>query len=90
MMSRRNLKPEAPAGIRGELPPIATRPPGAQVGKLLPRIASVLDHLVVIRSIVGLRDEHSSFQNGLSSERYCPKKTCGTQEETVPGSATAN
>src|SRR5262249_27684958 len=58
-----DLKPEAPAGIRGEFQPIATRLPGVQVGELLPRIAGVMDKLAVIRSIVGLRDEHSSFQN---------------------------
>src|SRR5262249_60914798 len=58
-----DLKPEAPAGIRGEFRPIATRLPGVQVGELLPRIAGVMDKLAVIRSIVGLRDEHSSLQN---------------------------
>jgi hypothetical protein len=58
-----DLKPMAPAGIRGEFAPIATRLPGVQVGELLPRIAGVMDRLAVIRSIVGLRDEHSSFQN---------------------------
>jgi hypothetical protein len=58
-----DLKPGAPAGIRGEFQPIATRLPGVQVGELLPRIAGVMDKLAVIRSIVGLRDEHSSFQN---------------------------
>ena len=58
-----DLKPEAPDGIRGEFKPIATRLPGVQVGELLPRIAGLMDKLAVIRSIVGLRDEHSSFQN---------------------------
>jgi hypothetical protein len=58
-----DLKLDAPAGIRGEFKPIATRLPGVQVGELLPRIAGVLDKVAVIRSIVGLRDEHSSFQN---------------------------
>jgi hypothetical protein len=58
-----DLKPEAPAGIRGEFKPIATRIPGVQVSELLPKIAEVLDKTALIRSIVGLRDEHSSFQN---------------------------
>src|SRR3954470_8511026 len=58
-----DLNPDAPAGIRGEFQPIATRLPGVQVGELLPRIAGVMNKLAVIRSIVGLRDEHSSFQN---------------------------
>jgi uncharacterized protein DUF1501 len=58
-----DLKPEAPDGIRGEFKPIATRLPGVQIGEMLPRIAGVMDKVAVIRSIVGLRDEHSSFQN---------------------------
>lgn len=58
-----DLKPEAPEGIRGEFKPIATRVPGIQVGELLPRMAASIDKVAVLRSIVGLRDEHSSFQN---------------------------
>jgi hypothetical protein len=58
-----DLKPDAPDGIRGEFKPIATRVPGIQVGELLPRVAAMTDKLAVIRSVVGLRDEHSSFQN---------------------------
>ena len=58
-----DLKLGAPEGIRGEFKPIATRLPGVQVGEHLPRIAGLMDKVAVIRSIVGLRDEHSSFQN---------------------------
>jgi Protein of unknown function (DUF1501) len=58
-----DLKPEAPAGIRGEFKPIATCLPGVHISELLPNMAGVLDKVTVIRSIVNLRDEHSSFQN---------------------------
>lgn len=58
-----DLKPNAPDGIRGEFKPIATKIPGIEVGELLPRTAATLDKMAVIRSLVGLRDEHSSFQN---------------------------
>ena len=58
-----DLKPDAPEEIRGEFQPIATKLPGVQVGELLPSTAAVMDKIAVIRSIVGLRDEHSSFQN---------------------------
>ncbi len=58
-----DLKPDAPAGIRGEFKPIATRLPGVQIGELLPKMAGTLDKVAVIRSIVGMIDEHSSFQN---------------------------
>src|SRR5213078_743058 len=58
-----DLKPHAPVGIRGEFKPIATNVPGIQIGELLPKTAQSVDKLAIIRSVVGLRDEHSSFQN---------------------------
>jgi hypothetical protein len=58
-----DLKPNAPAEVRGEFKPISTRVPGIDVCELLPLTASAMDKIAVIRSIVGLRDEHSSFQN---------------------------
>ena len=57
-----DLKPEAPAEIAGEFRPIATRVPGIHISEHLPRLAGMMDKLAVVRSIVGLRDEHSSFQ----------------------------
>jgi hypothetical protein len=58
-----DLKPEAPDGVRGEFKPIATRLPGVRICEHLPRIAGLMDKVAVIRSIVGLRDEHSSAQS---------------------------
>lgn len=58
-----DLKPNAPKEIRGEFNPISTSVPGINIGELLPKTAAVADKLAIIRSIVGLRDEHSSFQN---------------------------
>src|SRR5262249_45895587 len=57
-----DLKPEAPREIAGEFRPIATRVPGIRIGEHLPRLAALMDRLAVVRSVVGLRDEHSSFQ----------------------------
>lgn len=58
-----DLKPNAPAEVRGEFRPISTKVPGIQFGELLPRLGACADKLAVLRSIVGLRDEHSSWQN---------------------------
>jgi hypothetical protein len=58
-----DLKPGAPDSIRGEFQPIATRLPGVQICEHLPRIAGLMDKIAVIRSVVGLRDEHSSSQS---------------------------
>src|SRR5689334_6744935 len=54
-----DLKPEAPAEVRGEFKPIATRLPGVQVGELLPMTAAALDKMAIIRTLVGQIDEHS-------------------------------
>jgi Protein of unknown function (DUF1501) len=58
-----DLKPNAPAEVRGEFKPIATNVPGVEIGELLPKMARVMDKVAVIRSLVGWIDEHSSFQN---------------------------
>jgi hypothetical protein len=58
-----DLKPNAPAEVRGEFNPIATNVPGVQFGEHLPRLAQCMDKLAIIRSLVGQRDEHSSWQS---------------------------
>lgn len=58
-----DLKMDAPAEIRGEFQPIASRVPGVSVCELLPRTAASLDKIAVLRAVVGQRDEHSSFQS---------------------------
>jgi hypothetical protein len=57
-----DLKADAPSEIRGEFRPIPTNVPGIQVCELLPRLAGMMDKLVPIRSIVGAKDRHESFQ----------------------------
>src|SRR5205823_10541797 len=57
-----DLKPDAPAEIRGEFKPIATRVPGIRVCEHLPRIANMTDRLAIIRSLVGSEGHHSAFQ----------------------------
>ncbi|MFZ9824771.1 MAG: DUF1501 domain-containing protein, partial [Gemmataceae bacterium] len=45
-----DLKMDAPSDIRGEFKPINTNVPGIQVCEHLPRIASIMDKLVPLRS----------------------------------------
>jgi uncharacterized protein (DUF1501 family) len=58
-----DLKPSAPPEIRGEFKPIDSKVPGVQVCELLPKMAAVMDRVAVVRSLTGLIDEHSSWQN---------------------------
>jgi hypothetical protein len=57
-----DLKPEAPAEIRGEFSPIATNVPGIQISELMPRLAGMMDKFIPIRTLVGSDGRHSSFQ----------------------------
>jgi len=58
-----DLKPEAPKEVRGEFEPIDTSVPGIQISEKLPKLAQVMHRCAVVRSVVGQRDEHSSFQS---------------------------
>jgi len=57
-----DMKPNAPKEARGEFNPIDTSVPGIQICELMPNLALMADKYAILRSIVGLRDEHSSFQ----------------------------
>jgi hypothetical protein len=56
------IKTEAPAEIRGEFRPIATRVPGIQIGETFPRLAGLMDKCAVIRSVVGATGGHDAIQ----------------------------
>src|SRR5437899_10076168 len=55
-----DLKPDAPAEIRGEFRPIATKVPGIDICELMPRLAALADKFTIIRSLVGFRDDHNT------------------------------
>jgi hypothetical protein len=54
-----DLKPGAPAEIRGPFRPIQTNVPGLQISEHLPRLARMADKFSVIRSLHHNRAEHS-------------------------------
>src|SRR5690242_15617208 len=57
-----DLKPDAPAEVRGEFKPIRTNVPGIDICELLPRIAGMTDRLAILRSVVGSEGAHAAFQ----------------------------
>ncbi|HEY1784497.1 MAG TPA: DUF1501 domain-containing protein, partial [Pirellulales bacterium] len=57
-----DLKSDAPAEIRGELSPIKTNVAGIEISEMLPRLARIMDKLVVLRSITGATGDHYAFQ----------------------------
>ena len=56
------IKTEAPSEIRGEFQPIPTNVAGIQICELFPKLAGMMDKAAIIRSVVGLKDRHDSFQ----------------------------
>ena len=54
-----DLKPKAPAEIRGPLAAISTRLPGVQVGECLPETAKILDRMAIVRSVTSPLGEHN-------------------------------
>src|SRR5947208_17013787 len=57
-----DLKMDAPREIRGDFKPISTKVPGIQICEHLPRLAKMMDKLVLIRSIVGATGDHYAVQ----------------------------
>lgn len=53
-----DLKPDAPAEVRGEFKPIATRVPGMQVSEHLPRLAMRADKHAIVRSLAHRDNNH--------------------------------
>lgn len=60
-----DLKPAAPAEIRGEFKPIATSVPGVQFGEHLPRLAGHMHRCALLRSV------HHSVNNSHAAAVYC-------------------
>ncbi|MBI1312540.1 DUF1501 domain-containing protein [bacterium] len=53
-----DLKPNAPAEVRGEFQPIATNVPGIQIGEYFPKLAQRTDKLAIIRSMTHPNVDH--------------------------------
>jgi hypothetical protein len=57
-----DLKMDAPAEVRGEFKPIDTAVPGIRICEYLPKLASIMDKLVPLRSVYGSPSgDHDSF-----------------------------
>src|SRR5262245_15826425 len=54
-----DLKPEAPAEIRGEFEPILTSVPGISISEHLPRLARVADRYAILRSVNHIDNDHA-------------------------------
>jgi Protein of unknown function (DUF1501) len=64
-----DLKPEAPAEIRGEFAPIATRTPGISICEHLPLLAQRSQHWALVRSLTHPTNAHSDGHQMMLSGR---------------------
>jgi Protein of unknown function (DUF1501) len=67
-----DLKPAAPAEIRGDFKPIATKTPGVQISDVLPRLATVTDKFAILR---GMRHTDSDHGRGFHTMMTGKKPT---------------
>jgi hypothetical protein len=58
-----DLKPEAPAEVRGPFKPIRTSVPGMHITERLPMLAKMADRFTLVRSLHHTRGEHSGGTN---------------------------
>jgi hypothetical protein len=65
-----DLKPDAPAEIRGNYRPINTDIPGLRIGELLPRMARLMGRLTLVRSGAHNNDHHETATNWVLSGRF--------------------
>ena len=65
-----DMKPEAPAEIRGKYSPIASNVPGTQVCELLPKMAECMDKVALVRSGAHNNDHHETATNWVLSGRF--------------------
>ena len=65
-----DLKPDAPAEVRGKYSPIGSNVPGLQVGELLPNMARTMDQVCLVRSQAHNNDHHETATNWVMSGRF--------------------
>src|SRR5438445_11683755 len=57
-----DMKPGAPAEVRGEFRPIKTNVPGMELSEMLPRQAKIADKFAVVRSVAWQEPDHQRIE----------------------------
>lgn len=88
-----DLKPEAPAEVRGEFKPIETNVSGIRICEHLPKTAKVMDLFTIVRSVTHNDTNHGAGNHLLTTGRSTPVPVgCGNSVSYHPsmGSFTAH
>jgi hypothetical protein len=77
-----DMKPAAPAEIRGEFQPVSTRVPGIQICEHLPRLAAQMDKVCLLRSMT----HHMNVHGPACSEVFSGREYFGapTTDQATP------
>jgi hypothetical protein len=70
-----DLKPHAPAEIRGEFRPISTTVPGIQIGEHLPHLARALQYIALVRSVSHSTANHLPASHWMMTGHQPPDST---------------
>src|SRR5438477_3181933 len=76
-----DMKPDAPAEVRGEFKPVPTSVPGLHVSEHLPHLSQVMHKVAVIRSMHHGNRLHDSASTEVLTGRQSPQ---GDREEFAP------
>lgn len=76
-----DLKPQAPAEVRGEFQPISTTVPGLSISEHLPHTARIMHHAAIIRSMHHANRLHDSASTEALTGRQSAQ---GDREEFAP------
>ncbi|MGE3804276.1 MAG: DUF1501 domain-containing protein [Gemmataceae bacterium] len=69
-----DMKPDAPAEIRGPFKPIATRVPGMRIGEHQPRLARLADRFCLVRSMTHGNGNHDGGMHVCMTGHSSPKE----------------
>lgn len=81
-----DMKPDAPAEVRGPFRPIATRIPGLDVCELLPGHREIARHLAIVRSIHHTQTVHDDATHHLQTGHPLPNARARGQQHPSLGS----
>ena len=84
-----DLKPDAPADIRGEFHEISTSVPGIRISEHLPRLAAVMDKFSVVRSVTHENSSHLPSSHLMQTGYVAPNAISGRNVTPSTGSVVA-
>src|SRR5438067_6262747 len=72
-----DLKPDAPAEIRGEFKPIKTNVPGIEISEMFPKLARQADKYAIVRSVSHDSNIHTVGAHAMLTGNNYPKPAAG-------------